>query len=280
MFISSIILYLLIRKSTLLKTPTELNNLAMMALPVVFYIIAPFKKVNYSITPYAFAIIFISAIFFSYLGNLFSLKSIEQSPNPGYSLIISKSYVVFTTIASIFLFNSALTLKSAFAIVLIIFFSILLVVDKTANKQVLVENKRWLVLAIAAFFCWGMLAIASKYLLIIGVDIITRLIYSMTISSLFVVAEIAVKKYSVKDISLQQAFVLLLIGISATAFNYYMQVGFDLAPNIGYVNAVNAASIAGVSLFSSILFKDELTPRKYIGVLGVILGLILLVVNK
>ena len=57
-----------------------------------------------------------------------------------------------------------------------------------------------------------------------------------------------------------------------------MQVGFDLAPNIGYVNAINAASIAAVTVFSALLFKDELTLKKLVGVLGIIFGLIILVV--
>jgi hypothetical protein len=67
---------------------------------------------------------FVQGIFFSYLGNVFSLKGIEYSPNPGYSLIISKSYVVFTAIASIFIFSAPLTMKSVIAILLIVLFII------------------------------------------------------------------------------------------------------------------------------------------------------------
>jgi uncharacterized membrane protein len=56
-----------------------------------------------------------------------------------------------------------------------------------------------------------------------------------------------------------------------------MIVGLDLAPNIGYVNAINASSISAVTVFSAILFKDDFSLKKFIGVLGVTAGLLLLI---
>ena len=55
-----------------------------------------------------------------------------------------------------------------------------------------------------------------------------------------------------------------------------MQVGFNLAPNVGFVNAANAASISLLTLMSTFFFKDELTIKKMIGILGVTAGLLLL----
>ena len=124
MFVSSVALYLLVRKSNTLKTPQQLNNLAMFLIPVLVYITLTLRTpTNFTLKPLEYLIVLIQGIFFSYLGNKFSLKGIEYSPNPGYSLIISKSYVVFTAIASIFLFSAPLTIQSVIAIVLIILFS-------------------------------------------------------------------------------------------------------------------------------------------------------------
>lgn len=67
-----------------------------------------------------------------------------------------------------------------------------------------------------------------------------------------------------------------MIGVFATSFNYFMQVGFDLAPNVGYVNAANAASISLLTLMSALLFKDDLSLRKIIGIIGVTVGLFVL----
>jgi uncharacterized membrane protein len=55
-----------------------------------------------------------------------------------------------------------------------------------------------------------------------------------------------------------------------------MQVGFNLAPNVGFVNAANAASISLLTLAAAFFFKDELTLKKLIGIAGVTAGLLLL----
>lgn len=279
MFFSSVALYLFVRKSNQLKTPQQLNNLAMFLIPVIVYLVMAFTThVRFGLTTFEYILILIQGIFFSYLGNVFSLKGIEQAPNPGYSLIISKSYVVFTAIASIFVFGAPLSLKSAFAIAIIVAFSALIMINKTSANKV-VDNKSknlWLPYTIGAFFCWGLLALSSKYLLNIGVPVLTRLIYSMIVVTVFIFGEMRVKRVNILKATKAQALVLLAIGIFASGFNYFMQIGFNLAPNVGYVNAVNASSISMLTVFSIVLFKDELSWRKMIGVFGVTAGLLLL----
>ena len=268
-------MYLFVRKSNLLKTPQQLNNLAMFLVPVVVYLVLSANtNTRFTLKPFEYFLILVQAIFFSYLGNVFSLRGIEYSPNPGYSLIISKSYVVFTAIASVFIFNAPLTVKSAIAIILIISFSALIVIGK--SKNIMKSSTLWLPYTIGAFFCWGFLALSSKYLLNVGVPIFTRLIYTMIIVTVIILGEIRIKKIKVFDISKVQLIVLLMIGFFSTSFNYYMQVGFNLASNVGYVNAVNAASISLLTLASAILFKDDLSLRKMIGIAGVTVGLFVL----
>lgn len=275
MFLSSVALYLSVRKSNLLKTPQQLNNLAMFLLPVIVYIpISLNSNIDFQLNSFEWLIIIIQGIFFSYLGNLFSLKGIENSPNPGYSLIISKSYVVFTALASIFVFDAPLTMKSAIAIALIVGFSALIVINKhSPNKS---SNNNWIYYTLGAFFCWGMLALSTKYLLNLGVPILVRLIYSMAIVALIVIGEIIIKKITILKLQTTQYYTLLMIGIFATSFNYFMQVGFDLAPNVGFVNAANAGSISLLTLMSALIFKDELSKRKLIGIIGVTIGMLIL----
>ncbi len=138
-------------------------------------------------------------------------------------------------------------------------------------------RRRWLPYAFGAFFCFGMLAIISKYLLDIGVSVYVRLIYLCAIVNVLILIELFTKRKRVAFPSPSGVFILICIGTMSAAFNYFTQVGYTLAPNIGYINAINASSIAGVSLFSALIFKDELNARKFVGILGVILGLILLV---
>lgn len=275
MFLSSVALYLFVRKSNSLKTPQQLNNLAMFLIPVIVYLLLTLNTpTRFVLKPFEYFLILIQGIFFSYLGNVFSLKGIEYSPNPGYSLIISKSYVVFTAIASIFIFSAPLTFKSVIAIVCIVAFSALITIDKNKNKSD--SNKLWLPYTMGAFFCWGLLALSSKYLLNLGVPILTRLIYSMIVVTTLILGEIKVKKVNILNTSKPQLITLLMIGVFASSFNYFMQVGFNLAPNVGYVNAANAASISLLTLMSAFIFKDELSVKKMIGIAGVTAGLIFL----
>lgn len=275
MFLSSVAMYLFVRKSNQLKIPQQLNNLAMFLVPVVVYLVLSVNtNTRFTLKPLEYFLILLQAIFFSYFGNVFSLKGIEYSPNPGYSLIISKSYVVFTAVASVFIFNAPLTIKSVIAIIVIIGFSALIMVGK--SKNIVKSNTLWLPYTIGAFFCWGLLALSSKYLLNVGVPILTRLIYTMIIVTVIILGEIRIKKIKAFDITKVQLIVLLMIGVFSTSFNYYMQVGFNVAPNIGYVNAVNAASISLLTLMSAILFKDDLSLRKMIGIIGVTVGLFVL----
>lgn len=275
MFFSSVALYLCVRKSNTLKTPQQLNNLAMFLVPILVYLAITIKTpTNFSLSPFEYLIILIQAIFFSYLGNVFSLKGIEHSPNPGYSLIISKSYVVFTAIASIFIFSAPLTLKSVIAIAMIVVFSAILTIDRSKNRTG--SSSIWLPYTMGAFFCWGFLALSSKYLLNMGVPILTRLILAMVVVTVIIIGEILYKKIAWKKISKEQLIALLLIGIFGASFNYFMQVAFDLSPNVGFVNAANAASISLLTLASAFFFKDELTPKKMVGIVGVTAGLLIL----
>lgn len=275
MFISSVALYLCVRKSNALKTPQQLNNLAMFLIPVLVYLVLIVRTpTNLLLTPFQYLLIIVQGIFFSYLGNMFSLRGIEYAPNPGYSLIISKSYVVFTAIASIFIFSAPLTISSVIAIALIILFSALITIEKDKNRTT--SNKLWFPYTMGAFFCWGFLALSSKYLLNVGVPILTRLILSMVVTTMLILGEILYKKVEWKKISKDQYTTLLLIGMFGSSFNYFMQVGFNLAPNVGFVNAANAASISLLTVMSAFFFKDELTVKKMIGVVGVTVGLLLL----
>lgn len=275
MLVSSVGLYLFVRKSNTLKTPQQLNNLSMFLVPVVVYLIMTIgTPTDFALQPFEYLLIIMQAIFFSYLGNVFSLKGIEYAPNPGYSLIISRSYVVFTAIASIYLFDSPLTTKSVVAIICIILFAALIAIDKDRDK--LGSNAAWLPYTIGAFFSAGFSALSSKYLLNLGVPILTRLIYSMLLVTILIIGEMLVKKVNLKNTSKPQLITLLMIGIFGASFNYFMQLAFNLAPNVGYVNATNAASISLLTIMSYIIFKDQLTMKKMLGIFGVTGGLILL----
>lgn len=277
MFLSSVGMYLLVRKCSLLKISSAFQSLAMFLVPLPLYLfLAWTSNISLQVTWYQLLILAVTAILFSYFGNNFSLKSIKYAPNPGYSLILSKSYVVFTTVVAVFVFHGHVSVRTMVAIALIVIASALVMIGRPRSDQSHVRRS-WLPLAVGSFFCWGMLAISSKYLLDIGVPIYTRLIWVMTIVTCLIVAETKSRRGNIHTPTMSEFILLVLIGIFSASFNYFMQLGFQLAPNIGYVNAINASSISAIALFSALFFGDELTKQKFVGIIGVTIGLILLV---
>lgn len=279
MFSSSVLMYLLVRYATRLNISASMQNVSMFIIPTLFYIgIAGIQNINLSLTLYEWIVIIVTAVGFSYFGSRFSMDSIVEAPNPGYSLIISKSYVVMTSIASIFLFRQELTVRSAIAIVCIVVFSSFIMIDPHVHQQKSKIKQSWLLLAIGAFFCWGMLALASKYLLNMGVSVISRLVWVSGIASLLFAWDAKKQLIRISNFSLRQFVVFGIIGLLSAAFNYFMQVGIQFAPNVGYINAVNASSISAVTVGAVLLFHDNFSKRKFLGVVGVTVGLILLVI--
>jgi len=277
MFVSSVVTYLLVRAASVRNISGSPQNVAMFLVPLFVFIPLAFSTdAGLSVTPYEFGLLLLSAVLFSYFGSKWSVVSIRYAPNPGYSLILSKSYVVFTTFVAVVLFGSEITLQAAVAILLIIGFSALILIDRKKTHVAGVKPV-WLVYAFGAFFCWGMLAIMSKYLLDIGVPIYTRLVYVIGIACILFLRD------SRKEIKAVAAFggadwaIFVGMGLFSGSFNYFTQLGYLYAPNVGYINALNAASIAFVTIGARIFFHDELSWRKFIGVVGVIAGLILLV---
>jgi len=277
MFLSSIITYLLIRKATFSGLDLSITNLAIFFVPLIIYAPLAIKtNANLLLSLPHFLLLFILSFFCAYISNTASLSSIKYAPNPGYSLILSKSYVVFTTIAAVIFLKASLNVKSIMAILIIVGFSSLIMIGKVKkNTQ---TNPIWLPYALISFFGWGLLSIGTKYAFDIGINVYQRLIYVSIFVSIFIIIEMIVKKTRIKKTSVAQIIILSAIGFFSGLFNYFMMFALDAAPNIGYVNAINTSSISMVTIFSAILFKDELTIKKFIGVLGVTTGLILLIV--
>lgn len=277
MFFSSVVLYLVIRKLSLIKVPTELVNLSMFVAPLVLFIVIGLSSgTDFSISAWHWLVIAISAIVFSYGGNVASLKAIDIAPNPGYSLVVSKSYVLFTTIVSVLLLGQVLSWTSAIAIVLIVGFSALIMISPKSAKHV--KSNKWVWLSLASFFAWGMLSLSSKYLFTNGVEMYTFLIYLYVFVIVFMVASNRINRRMVRGVAVKNWAMLLAVGVLCTLFNIGQFEAIRLAPNVGYVNAINAGSISLVTVMAVVFFKDELTLKKALGVVGVTIGVILLLV--
>ncbi len=276
MFLSSVVLYLFVRRSSLLKNPTQYNNLAMFLIPLLaFVLLGVTTHQNFIISFNQLIPIIGIAVVFSYLGNVFSLISIENAPNPGYSLVISKSYVVFTTVISVLFLHGEFSLRKIIAILIIILFSGLIMLSGKTSKKA--TNKKWLPLALGAFFCWGLLSLSSRYLFDQGINIYVYLSYMYFIVTLCIILDIMKNKIVFKTFH-KNIPIFIGIGLFSAGFNLFQFEAIRTAPNVGYVNAINASSISAVTILAILMFHDEFSKRKLTGVLGVTFGLLLLLI--
>lgn len=122
---------------------------------------------------------------------------------------------------------------------------------------------------------WGIQALLFKYLIDIGINIYVILFYIFSLGAIFCVSEILLKKQRL-SIKTNQWVILVLISLFSALANIFILIGYEVSPNIGYVGAVGAGSISLVTLFSAYFFKDELTPKKLLGTLGVMIGIIVI----
>lgn len=281
MYIFSVSLYLTLRKLQKLEVSSDVNNAVMFVIgTVVLLAYGVITRIDFSVDYLLIAIILVTTFLFSYLGSKASLESIRLAANPGYSLIIQKSYAIYTALVAMFLFGSTLTLKNTIAILIVTGFVALLVDLKNTKKNK--ENTKWIVLAFLAFFAFGNLALTSKWLLNEGVEPYVRTFYvQLFVASMFLF-DILFQKTRGKTKAFKQLldkkyFIwFIIIGLSQVLFNLFAQYAYDLAPNIGYVNIINTASIAAITLLSAFIFQDKLETRKLIGIIGVTAGIILL----
>jgi len=244
----------------------------MFLIPAITYLFLSFAtKTTLILSLPHLSLVIGTAFLWSYLGNYFSQKGILFAPNPGYSLVIQKSYVVLTTIAAIFLFGSSISLPKIFGIfVILIFVGIISLSGKTHKSE-----SKWVLFSILAHLCFAFGSLMSKQFLNMGLQPYTYLFYITSFVSVLNLIEAKRKKVKIK-LNRNQIILILIIGLASVGFNTFMQFGYKLAPNPGYVVAINTASIMSLTIFSALIFKDELSKQKIVGVLGVLFGLLIL----
>lgn len=278
MFVCSVGVYIAIRKAALDKLPPQFNNLAMFAIPLLVFVVGDvFARKNLGLTlPQALQILG-TGVVLSYFGNAMLMRSIELAPNAGYSLVISKSYVVLTSFLAVPLFGAQLTATAIGSIALIVGASALIMINpKVAHHA---KGSTWVPLAVGSFFCWAFLSLMAKHLIAEGISTVVFLTYVFIVATICILLEMKYKKVELGVVK-KRLWPFVLIGIASTGFNFFNFYAVSIAPNVGYVNATNAASIGVVTVLSVALFKDELTKQKLTGVVGVLTGLVMLFVWK
>lgn len=279
MMASSIIYYVIIRYAQRNGIPNKAYMLANFSIPAFFfYWFAKSQGHAIGIPVQFLIIIFAQSFFLSYLGSIISFKAIQNAPNAGYSLVIQKSYAVYTSIAALFLFGSELTLVKFIAIGLVLISSALLSIpprSTTAKRTSLV----WVLFSFFAFFCYGTSALVTKYIYMQGIPSAVILFWITFFVTVFSLIDLYIHRSQV-TFSLKTAkhyLLLFLIGLSVTFFYYFKQVSEVTAPNIGYVGAMNTSSNGIYTVIIAYLFKEHLTWKKLAIVVAIIAGILVII---
>lgn len=278
MFISSIVYYIVLKVALDSKIDNKLYMVANFFLPAILFLMINIITKTPILIPLKYIIILVaSAFIFSYIGSKISYTAQDYISNPGYSLVIQKSYAIYTWIASIFLFQGEFSLRKFLAVIIVIFSA--MIVSLSDNKKLKIKNSLWVVYSIIAFFCFGSSALVNKYIFLSGVVSSTTILF-WSLSTVFFISFfdlLAGHKKITSNFNKKNLFILLLIGLTATSFYLFKQISEVSAPNVGYVSAINGSSQAFFTVIIALIFKDRLSWKKFAGVLGITLGILVII---
>lgn len=275
MFMASNFLYLLIRLAQKQRIPISFYSITLFLIPsFIYFFLAYLNQTSLLVPLKYFLLIILAAFFWSYLGNFFSQKAILLSSNPGYSLILQKSYAVLTTIIAVFLFGAEFNWQKLIAIFSILFFAFLIASTPKRQQN---KNQAWVYFSLLTNLCLAFGSLISKHFLNLGLEPFVYLFYINVFVTVLNFFDFKKQKISL-HLSSKQILLVIMIGIFQAIFNFFMQTAYKTAPNIGYVAAINVSSIMTVTFLSALLFKDELSRLKIFGIFGVLISLFFLII--
>lgn len=276
MFFSSIVYYLTIRMGQKKGVTVKEYMLINYPLPALtFFIMILFNGGSFTLPLHVIPLILFHGIILEYIGATLSYKAIHAAPNAGYSLVIQKSYAIFTSVAAVFLFNATLLPGKYIAIIMIIILAGVMSID-TKEQHKIKAKSHWFLLSLIPFLFFGLNALVSKYAVSTGANLLVYIFWLFLLMSVITTYDMVRKKNKIV-LNISHWKTLALIGISGTSFYYFKNVAQIAAPNVGYVGAINTASNAFVALLVALLYKEHMSLVKFVAVVGIVIGIIYII---
>lgn len=275
MFVCSIVFYLSVKKLQMLGVDKRIYTVANYAFPtVVFFVLAIVNKLPlyYPLVLLASFIIFRAVL--NYIGTIAGYKSMEGAPNAGYSLIIQKSYAVYTLFAAVILYGSEISWYK-FTLSGVILICAALIAYQRGKKMNRI-NYEWVIYAVVAMVCFGTTSLSGKYFAQQGIGTIPQLFWVCIATLGLTGVDIVRVQTKRQKMDAKILGLLGLLGISVSGFYFFKLSAEIAAPNLGYVGTINAASNAVYTVLVAFLFGDHLSWRKLAAVGGMTVGIALL----
>jgi len=276
MFVCSIAFYLSVKKLQVLGVDKRLYTLANYAFPtVLFVILSILQGATIWVSAGIVVALFFLRVVFNYVGTIMGYKGMEAAPNAGYSLIIQKSYAAYTLFAAALLYGSELPLVKVAISLFILCCAFLVSVER--GKKLTVGNYKWVMYSLIAFFCFGGISLSSKYFANLGIAAAPQLFWVCLMTLIVTGTDTRrLKKKISFELTREEMTYMAILGMAVTGFYYFKLTAEIVAPNLGYVGAINAASNAAYTVIVAKLFGDALSTRKLLAVLGMTVGMMAL----
>ena len=203
------------------------------------------------------------------LSNLFKMLSLSNGPM-NITLLVTTSSMVIPTMSGVF-FGEAFSLAKLFVVVILIWF-IYLSVSKSDDTKI---GRKWFLFCLLAFLFQGTVGVLQK--------IHQNSAHKTEVSGFLFVAFICAIVFCFirnrgfnQEIKLGKKTVLigLVCGGCSFGMNYINLILSGLLPSQLFFPLVNGSAIVISSLMSVILFKERLSKRQTIGLVGGIVSLI------
>jgi len=250
-----------------LQTNDHIYRFNMITYGVCILLLA-FLVLNSGISLYTIGLALVFGVFTA-LSALYKMLSLSNGPMH-ITLLITTSSMIIPTMSGVF-FGEHFSIQKLIAVLVLIFF-IYISLGKTEDTKI---NKKWVIFCLLAFIFQGGIGVLQKihqnsvykdeangFLL---VAFICSLIYS----------RIRTKK-SFKEVGFEKKHILLAIvcGVCTYAMNILNLKLSGLLPSQLFFPLVNGSAIVLSSLFSVLIFKEKITKKQLIGLIGGILSLI------
>ena len=209
------------------------------------------------------------------LSAYYKMRSLAEGPMH-ITLLVTTSSMIVPTMSGIFFGESFSIWK--LVIVFILIFFIYLSFDKSGDKRI---NKKWVVFCIIAFIFQAAVGVlqkvhqSSEYKGEIGVFLLIAFICSLVFS-------LVRRKTPCRALGFtkKQVIFALICGICTFAMNYINLKLSGLLPSQLFFPLINGSAIILSSLSSVFIFKESLSKKQVVGLVGGILSLIAICLVK
>ena len=211
--------------------------------------------------------------FTTFFSAIFKQKALTIGPMHLTNLLVTSSMII-PALSGAIMFGEKFSIYKGIAILILIYF-IFLSLQKTDNGQKL--NKKWLIYCLITFIAAGMIGVLQKiHQTSIHKDELSSFLAVSFLMSTVISAIMSQKESKSAKIEKRSLIAAIICGVCTFAMNYINLKLSGILPSQLFFPLVNGSAIILTSIVSCFVFKEKLTKKQTIGLIGGIASLILI----